>query len=285
VNKAKVLLVSYDDEVKQQSVGATKKRLLPKEEERQEERDIDAIFGYDQRTNKYAVRYAAYGSLNWLFDDQLVGTDSRWLKIAREHGMPVKTKNGKWRALTGALTRSQTRTVAADRLEETRGLIGVTVTAVPAKCAGELYCLANSVLNMVFEVCNDGQKADLGALEISETDLALKLQRSDEHWPIRMKQPTTTLTAGDFLVATTPAHTDGLRVFEDGSVHFFSCDQRISKFVLTQEHPYVQEILGRKSLRVIQLVKPDAAKDAKKAAKRKRARERKKLAKKLKMSD
>jgi hypothetical protein len=251
-------------------------------------RDVEAFFGYDAKTLKHAVRYTDDSSLTWLFEDQLVDTDMRWLNIARDHGLPVKDGNGRWRALTGALTRAQaraqTRKDAIDRREETRGLIGATGIAVSAQCAGELRCLATSVLNMAFSLCSEEQKEELAALEVSEGTLAATLR--GDNWPIRLKKPRRVdkVGPGDWLVSTMPAHTDGLRVFANGSVQFFSCDQRISKVVLTEEHPYVKEILGRSLLRVIQLVKPEAAKLNKKQ-KRKRDRERKKLAKKAKCSN
>jgi hypothetical protein len=251
-------------------------------------RDVEAFFGYDSKTLKHAVRYTDDSSLSWLFEDQLVDTDMRWFNISREHGLPVRDCNGRWRALTGALTRAQARTharkVATDRREETRGLIGATGIAVSAQCAGELRCLATSVLNLAISLCSEEQKEELAALETSEGALAASLR--DDNWPIRMKAPrrVAKVGPGDWLVSTMPAHTDGLRVFANCSVQCFSCDQRISKVVLTEEHPYVKEILGRKLLRVIQLVKPDAAK-LNKQQKRKRDRGRKKLAKKAKSSN
>ena len=256
------------------------------EEKATTQRDVQAIFGYDKSTCKYAMRYIGEISLSWVYADQLIGTDPRWFEIAQQNGMPVKDKNRKWRALPGALTRAQaqaqTRKVATDTIEFTRAGVGATGIIVPCQCAGELRCIATTLFNMASTILSKQQQEEIIVLETSESALVNKLRK--DNWPIRMKAPkeVTTVGPGDWLVSTQAAHIDGLRVFEDGSCHFYSCDQRISKYVLTEEHQYVKELLSRPVLRVIQLVKPDAVK-LNKQMKRKRDRERKKLAKKAKL--
>jgi hypothetical protein len=251
------------------------------------EQKVEAFFGYDSQTKKYCIRYENNESVTWVFEDQLQDTKTIWLTQARENGLPVRDQNRRWRALKGALTRSQFReqrdTVLTGRLVATRGLSGETEISVPRQCAGELRCLATSVLNLTVSLCSERQKQDLATMEQNESFLAAKL--SDDNFPVRMKAATRVdhVGPGEFLIATTPAHIDGLRVFQDGSMHFFTCDQRISNCVLTQDHPYVQAILSRPFLRVIELLRPDIAKHGN-MQKRKRARERKeanKLAKLL----
>jgi hypothetical protein len=158
----------YDDEIKAE-------KYTPKIDETPSSRDIEAFFGYDAKTLKYAVRYMGDISLSWLFADQLVGTDQRWFAIACKNGMPVKDKNRKWRALPGALTRAQAqaqaRKVAANTIDENRAGVGVTGIIVPCQCAGELRCIATSILNMASTVLNKQQKAELTVLETSESAL------------------------------------------------------------------------------------------------------------------
>ena len=126
----------------------------------------------------------------------------------------------------------------------------------------------------------------MAELDLSESKLAYLFRGGEEGWPVRMSRPKTldSLTAGNYLLSTTLSHTDGIRVLSNGSVRFFPSDQRISKFVLTEQHPYVQKLLGQGGLRVIQLVTPQAGKLTKQQ-KRRRDLERKKLAKKLKKSN
>jgi len=61
--------------------------------------------------------------------------------------------------------------------------------------------------------------------------------------------------AGDYLISCSPAHTDGLRVFPDGSLLFFPSDPVVSEFALTGDHAYVQaNVLSRvEKLPVIRL--------------------------------
>jgi hypothetical protein len=140
---------------------------------------VQAIFGYEKSTCKYAMRYIGEISLSWVFEDQFIGTDPRWFENAHKNGMPVKDKNRKWRALPGALTRAQaqaqTRKVAADTIEFTRAGVGATGIIVPCQCAGQLRCIATSLLKMANTVLNKQQQGQLTVLETSES--ARKKQR------------------------------------------------------------------------------------------------------------
>jgi hypothetical protein len=250
------------------------------------EQNVVAFYGYDDQTKKHCIRYENDESVTWVYEDQLLDTKTIWLAKARENGLPVRDQNRTWRALKGALTgyeiQEQRDTVLTTSLEATRGLCGRTEISVPRQCAGELRCLATSVLNLTVSLCSERQQQDLAIMELNESLLAATL--SDDNFPIRMKAARRVdhVGHGDYLIATTPAHIDGLRVFQDGSMHFFSCDERISNYVLTQDHPYVQAIISRPFLRVIQLLRPDIAKHGN-MQKRKRARERKKANKLTKL--
>jgi hypothetical protein len=219
--------------------------------------DIEAIYGYNKDTKRYAVRLDRAEELAWLEGDQFENTDPVWLQLARKQGMPASyTKNTHWpRPLKGGvLTRSQRKTLAADST-------GVSVLPVPQQSPG-LCCLSDSFCNLAHACLSEKQKTAVRGLQSSETLLAEILRR--DNFPLRMGKPKlitgVPCQPGSYLVSLTPAHTDGLRVMEDGTLHFYPSDHDLSQFVLTHEHPYVIEhVCARsKKYQAIQLVQPTA---------------------------
>jgi hypothetical protein len=242
--------------------------------------DLDGMYGaapdFDGKM-LYAVRYAGdfHHRIRWHHRQDVHGTNTAWFDIAEGYGYPQRSgRNGAYKKLKGALTRSQRGKVATGVLHS-----GVTLTPVPAQCTGKLMCVATSYRNLADQMLSAEQKSDLESKHINESVLAEKA--SDDNFPYRMHHPrflsTVPSEAGDYLVSTTPIHVDGLRVFTDGSLHFFSSDERVSKFVLTQDHPYVKENLINplKAYETIKLFRPQQA-SLSKAAKRRRDRQRKK---------
>ena len=68
---------------------------------------IDSYLGYDKDTKKYLVRYVGDHRVVYLFENQIIGVNPRWLALCRRQGLASKSKNGEYVGIVGALTRSQ----------------------------------------------------------------------------------------------------------------------------------------------------------------------------------
>ena len=243
--------------------------------------DIVAFLGYDKITQRYAVQRDGSDDVTWLPRSELHGTDERWMAISEQHGMPSYDHQRKeFKTIKGGAV---TRRMTAASSFSTRA------SGIPVQFndGGNLCCLTASYLNMSADFLSEDEKSSLVDSAMSETMLSVKL--NDFGYPIRMKTAFwitgIPLKAGDYLISLTDAHTDGLRLLGDGTLMFFPSDQRVSKFVLTQEDDFVRvHIFNRLTpYRAIELIKAPMKKSSMpRAEKRKLKREMEKSAKRHK---
>jgi hypothetical protein len=221
-----------------------------------------AFCGYDAWSGRYATQMKGDRSnrVTWVHLDDLSGQRAEWLRRARSQGMPQRVEPGKrypgricsrpWRTLKGGMMLSERVNRSSPSDLRVKTTLGRVLTAVRYQSSGKLDCVTTAFLNLVW---NGGVVSDEhlerfvnGDAECVMQRFSLDLNGMNCALQLRSCRMVRTLPAAeegcvvDYIVATDPAHADAVRVFPDGTVHFFPNDPRIGVEVLTGEHPHVR---------------------------------------------